>query len=101
MTGVQTCALPDLAERRAEEAAAQAKRDQEQAVENERMRAAVEVKREREAAEARAADEEHRKDVEDEVAKAVLMNTHMTALAAEELIAAIAKGLIPHVTIQY
>jgi hypothetical protein len=80
------------AERRAEEAVSQAKRDQEQAVENERMRAAVEVKRKREAAEARAADNE---------ALGAILALDIPMDRAQDLLIAISKGLIPHVSIQY
>jgi hypothetical protein len=89
------------AEQKAQEALKRADIERIAAVAKERLRIEDEQREERIAAEARAADEGHRKDIEDEVAKAVLMNTHMTALAAEELIAAVAKGLIPHFTITY
>ena len=88
------------AERRAEEVAAQAKRDQEQAVENERMRAVVEVKREREAAEARAANKAHRLKIDNEALVAIVA-LDIPMDRAQDLLIAITKGLVPHVSIQY
>jgi hypothetical protein len=88
------------AARRAEEAVAQAKRDQEQAVENERMRAAVEVKREREAAEARAANKAHRLKIDNEALGAIVA-LDIPMDRAQDLLIAITKGLIPHVNITY
>ena len=88
------------AARRAEAAAAQAVRDQDQAVENERMRAAVEAKREREAAEARAANKAHRLKIDNEALGAICA-LDIPMDRAQDLLLAIAKGLIPHVTITY
>jgi hypothetical protein len=91
----------EAAEQRAVEAEARAKRDQEQAVENERMRAAIEVKREREAAEARAADEVNRARVNTEVLFALQEAAMIEEESASKIVHAIAKGLIPYVTITY
>jgi hypothetical protein len=88
------------AERREAEAAAQAKRDQEQAVENERMRAAFEAKREREYAEARAANKAHRLKIDNEALGAIVA-LDIPMDRAQDLLIAIAKGLIPHVSITY
>ena len=88
------------AARRAEAAAAQAVRDQDQAVENERMRAAVEAKREREAAEARAANKAHRLKIDNEALGAICA-LDIPMDRAQDLLLAIAKGLIPHVSITY
>ena len=52
--------------------------------------------------ELRAADEEHRLNVQDEIAKALC--AHISTISPadiEDVIEAIAKGLIPHVTINY
>ena len=90
------------AEQRIKDAAAQAERDREAAVEAERKRAADAANAEYEAMELRAADEEHRLNVQDEIAKALC--AHISTISPadiEDVIEAIAKGLIPHVTINY
>ena len=94
-------ASEQAAARRAEEAVAQAKRDQEQAIENERMRVALEAKHEREAAEARAADDDHRCKVNKEAIDAIAKHLPIEWDLANTIVSAIAAGLIPHVTINY
>ena len=89
------------AEQRIKDAAAQAERDREAAVEAERKRVADAAKREQEAAEARAADEKHRNKVNYEAAYALASECLIDEPAAHCVIDAIAKGLIPHITIQY
>ena len=81
------------------EAAAQAERDREAAVEAERKRVADAAKREQEAAEARAADKKHRDSIHEEIIAAMVLVSPDCAPA--EIVSAIAKGLIPNVTIQY
>ena len=65
------------------------------------MRAAIEVKREREAAEARAADEVNRARVNTEVLFALQEAAMIEEESASKIVHAIAKGLIPYVTITY
>ena len=89
------------AEQRIKDAAAQAERDREAAVEAERKRVAAQAQAEREAAEARAADEKHRNKVNYEAAYALASECLIDEPAAHCVIDAIAKGLIPHITIQY
>ena len=89
------------AEYRADAAAAQAVRDQEAAVEAERMRVAVEAKREREAMEARAADDDHRCMVNKEAIDAIAKHLSVEWDLANTIVSAIAAGLIPHVKIEY
>jgi hypothetical protein len=91
----------ELAEQRAIEAAAQAKRDQEQAIENERMRVADIAEGKRKADEARAADKEHRTKVNYEAASALVSECQIDEPAAYVIIEAIAKGIIPHLKIEY
>jgi len=81
--------------------AAQAERDREAAVEAERKRVADAAKREQEAAEARAADEKHRNKVNCEAAYALASECLIDEPAAHCVIDAIAKGLIPHLRIEY
>ena len=87
--------------RRAEEAAAQAKRDQEAAVEAERKRAADEAAREDAAKRSRAADKENRVLKQNAAIQALIEHTEASPDVALTVIEAIAKGLIPHVTITY
>lgn len=89
------------AARRAEEAAAQAERDREAAVIAERRRQETEAARVKAEAEARAADEQHRRQVNYEAASALAQEVPVDELTAHQIIEAIAKGLIPHVTLNY
>ena len=91
----------EAANARALEAAEQAKRDQEAAVEAERKRAADAAAAEYAAMEARAADKEHRTKVNYEAASALVAECQIDEPAAYVVIEAIAKGIIPHVTISY
>lgn len=89
------------AKRRAEEAAANAKRDQEAAVEAERQRVAAEAERERLAAEKREANKRHVAKINKEAKKALINHAQLPAELAELVVDAIAKGLIPHVALEY
>ncbi len=89
------------AARRAEEAAAQAKRDQEAAVEAERKRNIEATERAQAEAAARAADVAHRTKANYEAASALVAECLIDEPSAHEVISAIAKGLIPNVTIAY
>ncbi len=91
----------EKAARDAEVAAEQAERDREAAVEAERKRAADAAKAEYEAMEARAADEKHRKEVHCTAKHAIAATCDIPTEKALAVIDAIAKGLIPHVTINY
>ena len=75
-----------------------------QAVEAERQRAeserVLEVKREREAAEVRAANKAHRLKIDNEALGAIVA-LDIPMDRAQDLLIAITKGLIPHVSIQY
>ena len=87
-------------EQEALEAAAQAKRDQESAVERERQRVAAEAERERVAAEKREANKRHRTKIGREVEKA-FVKAGLSPKDAGCALAAITDGLIPHVSIEY
>ena len=108
-------AAREAAEREARESVARAERERLEAVERaeraeaEKM-AAVEAERKRNAeadaeqraqAEARAADEQHRNQINYEASAALVSECLIDEPAAHEVIQAIAKGLIPHVTINY
>lgn len=88
------------AERKAKEAAAQAERDRQAAIEAERARVAEEKRREAEEAERRAKDKAHKAEVNRE-ALAGLVKIGMSADHGKLIIAAIAKGEIAHVRIEY
>ena len=89
------------AEQRAQEAARKAEAEKAAAVEAERKRQEAEAARVKAEAEARAADEKHRNRVNHEAASALVSECLIDEPAAHEVIQAIAKGLIPHVTINY
>ena len=93
------------AERRAKEAADKAEADQKRAIEAERQRVADAQKAEREAAEKREANKRHVAKINKEVKKAMmycdLNGANISVEAVDGLISAIAKGLIPHVSIEY
>jgi len=97
----QRIAAEQAAERRAKEAAEQAKRDQEAAIERERQRVAAEAERERQAAEKREANKKHKAKINREAAAALEKNCVLDAGVAELIVIAIAKGLIPNITIAY
>jgi hypothetical protein len=86
--------------RRTEEAAAKAKIEQERAVEAERKRIADAQKAEAEEAEKRAKNRAHQAAVNREVL-AALVALNVTEDGAKLIIAAIAKGAVPHVRIEY
>ena len=90
----------ELAETRRVEAAAQAKRDQDAAIEAERQRVAAEAEAERVAAEKREANKRHRTKIGREVEKA-FVKAGLSPKDAGCALAAIADGLIPHVSIEY
>lgn len=71
------------------------------AVEAERKRQEAEAARVKAEADARAADEQHRKEVNGRAHAALLNHTNLSAEDASEVIRCIAKGLIPHVTVNY
>jgi hypothetical protein len=92
------------AQRRAQEAAAQAQRDQEAAIERERQRVAEEQRKELEEDEKRAKNWAHRATIEEDVRLAMLAHCDSRSTAEDvvkAIIAAIAKGAVPHVTIEY
>ena len=89
------------AEQRIKDAAAQAERDREAAVEAERKRVSGKAAGRAGSGEARAADEKHRNKVTCEAADALASECLIDEPAAHCVIDAIAKGLIPHITIQY
>jgi colicin import membrane protein len=96
----QRIAAEQIAERRAREAAEEAERDKQAAVEAERQRVFFQEKAEKEKADARARNKAHILKVDNEVLGAI------TALdipmdRAQDLIIAIRKGDIPHITINY
>lgn len=88
------------AQRRAQEAAAQAQRDQEAAIERERQRVAEEQRKELDEAEKRAKNKAHRLKIDNEVLGAIVA-LDIPMDRAQDLLIAIAKGAVPHVSIQY
>ena len=78
------------------EALAQAEHEREAAVEAERKRAAAQAAEDYRAMEARAADEEHRKEVHCTAKHAIAATCDIPTEKALAVIDAIAKGLIPH-----
>ena len=88
------------AKRREEEAAAQARREQEAAVEAERQRFAAQKKAELEEAEKRAKNRAHQAAIHREILEALAL-LNISDEAGKLIIAAIAKGAVPHVTIEY
>ena len=97
-----------LAEQDRLQAAAKAKRDQEAAVEVERQRVAEEQRKELEEAEKRAKNRAHQGAIHREAKAAILEvivreggEGLVCGDLAQEIIAAIAKGAVPHVRIEY
>lgn len=88
------------AERKAKEAAEQAARDRIAAVEAERKRAADEQAKVDAERVKREQDKAHREEFDGEVVEA-LMGCALTRDEARGVLLAVAKGLIPHVTINY
>ena len=96
----------EAAELAASAAAAKAERERYAAVEAERQRVAAQKKAEAEEAEKRARNRAHRLKIDKEAAQALTDSTTLANMpfgleCAEEIIAAIAKGAVPHVTIEY
>jgi hypothetical protein len=88
------------AQRRAQEAAAQAQRDQEAAIERERQRVAEEQRKELEEAEKRAKNPAHQGAIHREILEALAL-LNISEETGKLIIASIAKGAVPHVTIEY
>ena len=82
-------------------AEAKAKADAEAAVERERQRVEAERKAKEEEDARRQADEEHRRKIEDEIFAAMLKGFSMAGDDVKNLIRAISRGDIPHVSISY
>lgn len=89
-----------LAEERAVEAAAQAQRNQEAAIEAERQRMAAQKKAEADEAEKRAKNRAHQGAIHREILAALAL-LDISDEASKMLIAAIAKGAVPHLSINY
>ena len=89
-----------LAEQDRLQAAAKAKRDQEAAVEVERQRVAEEQRKELEEAEKRAKNRAHQGAIHREILAALAL-LNISEEAGKLIIAAIAKGAVPHVRIEY
>jgi hypothetical protein len=100
LTEARRIADEQSAARRAEEAAAQAIRDQERAIEAERQRVAAQQKAELDEAEKRAKNRAHQGAIHREILAALAL-LNISEEAGKLLIAAIAKGAVPHVTISY
>lgn len=84
----------------------QAEIDRQKAVEAERLRieqeAQAKVEVERKAEEARIANREHMRSIHKEVTKALIgLNTGLSDVQIKDLITAIAKNQIPHISIKY
>lgn len=89
------------AEERQREAVAKAKRDAEEAVQREQARVAREQAAAKAEEEKRAANKAHQKRINNEILGALLATGLMDDETAKVIIAQIAKGLIPHVSIDY
>jgi len=100
LTEARRIADEQSAARRAEEAAAQAIRDQERAIEAERQRVAAQQKAELDEAEKRAKNRAHQGAIHREILAALAL-LNISEEAGKLLIAAIAKGAVPHVRIEY
>ncbi|WP_338562468.1 hypothetical protein [Acinetobacter sp. KS-LM10] len=90
----------------AEQQAKQAEIDKQQAIEAERLRniaeQAAQAVAERKAEEARLANREHMRSIHQEVSAAMLgLNTGLSDIQIKDLITAIAKNQIPHISIKY
>ena len=93
--------LAKIAQQQAEQETAARKAEAEAAVEAERKRAAAQAAEDYRAMEARAADEEHRKEVHCTAKHAIAATCDIPTEKALAVIDAIAKGFIPNVTINY
>lgn len=91
----------DRAKREAEQAAKRAEEEKQAAIKAEQERAERERKAEEEAERKRAANRAHAAKINNEAKACLLNHTNLTAEDAEEVIKAIAKGLVSHVSIQY
>jgi hypothetical protein len=89
------------AKRDAEAAAKKAEQEKQAAIRAEQERAERERKAEEEAERKRAANRAHAAKINNEAKACLLNHTNLTAENAEEVIKAIAKGLVSHVSIQY
>jgi colicin import membrane protein len=89
------------AEERQREAVAKAKRDAEEAAQREQARIAREQAAAKAEEEKRAANKAHQKRINNEILAAMLETGLVTEEIGKELISRIAKGLIPHVSIDY
>lgn len=90
----------------AEQQAKQAEIDKQQAIEAERLRniaeQAAQAVAERKAEEARLANREHMRSIHQEVSAAMLsLNTGLSDIQIKDLITAIEKNQIPHISIKY
>lgn len=91
----------EQAVRDAEAAEVRAKGMAEQAAAAERQRIADEKRREEEAEAARIADVEHRRTVNREVVSALVKNVPISEGDAQNVVSAIIRGAIPHITLKY
>lgn len=89
------------AKRDAESAAKKAESDKLNAVRAEQERAERERKAEEEAEQKRAANRAHSAKINNEAKSCLLVHTNLSDEHAEEVIIAIVKGLVSHVSIQY
>jgi colicin import membrane protein len=87
--------------REREEATAQAERDRQQAIADERRRVEQVAARDRAAADKRAADKAHRGKINRTAADALMAAAFLTEETAQLVVAAIARGEIPAVSIAY
>lgn len=80
----------------------QAEIDRQKAVEAERLRIEQEAQTKADAEEARIANREHMRSIHKEVTKALIgLNTGLSDVQIKDLITAIAKNQIPHISIKY
>lgn len=96
----ETARQLELAEQRRIAEAAQAQRDQDAAIEAERARVAAEKKREAEEAEKRAKNRAHQASVNREIL-AAMAKLGIPEDIGKDIVAAMAKGEVPHVSIAY
>jgi colicin import membrane protein len=89
------------AELRAKMAAEQAEKDKLQAIENERKRIEAVAEAARKEEEAREADKEHRKRINNAILKSIIAESGVSDEQGKAIIVAIAGGKIPNVKISY
>lgn len=97
-------AAQEKAEREAQEQRERAERAEKEAAEAEKRaqeRAAAEKARKKAEDDARAADKEHRRSVNNKAAEAITQWTDLSIVEARKVVTTIAAGQIPHIKVEY